>query len=412
MTTILVVEDEPDVEALLTQKFRRRMASGEFVLRFARDGQEALDSLAADPAVDLVLADINMPRMDGLTLLARLQEANNPVATVIVSAYGDMANIRTAMNRGAFDFVTKPIDFADLETTIAKTIRYVAGMREARERRIEAERAHAALARYFSPNLAAALADGGRSPELAGARREITTIFTDVADFTRLAEALEPERLADLLNRYLTGMSDIVFAHEGTVAKIMGDALHILFGAPFEQPDHASRAVVCALDLDAFAEALRVGAAAEGIALGATRIGVHSGPALVGDFGGGRCFDYTAYGDTINTAARLETANKRLGTRLCVSAATAHGVEGFRGRPVGDLLLRGRRTPLRVLEPLRPEAAAPDAYCAAFESMAAGAPEALAAFETVARDQPHDPLAAFHLARLRAGERGVQVSLA
>lgn len=410
MTAILVVDDEPDVEALLAQKFRRRVAAGELTLRFARDGEEALQALESDPAVDLVLADINMPRMDGLTLLARLQEAEDPIATVIVSAYGDMVNIRTAMNRGAFDFVTKPIDFADLETTIAKTIRHVATLRESRERRIEAERAHAALARYFSPNLAAALADRGREADLAGARRDITTIFTDVADFTRLAETLAPERLAALLNRYLNGMSDIVFAHEGTVAKVMGDALHILFGAPLEQPDHARRAVDCALALDRFAQALRRELAGEGLALGETRIGVHSGLALVGDFGGGRYFDYTAYGDAINAAARLEAANKTLGTRICVSAETARRIPGFRGRPAGELLLRGRTSALQAFQPL--DGHAPDdAYLSAYGLLARGDPGALAAFEEAARASPDDPLAAFHLARLRRGEEGAVVTI-
>ncbi|HYI84245.1 MAG TPA: response regulator, partial [Acetobacteraceae bacterium] len=154
MTTILVVDDEPDLEALILQRFRRRIREDGMAFLFARDGVEALDLVARHPGIDLALADINMPRMDGLTLLGRLQEADDPLATVIVSAYGDMRNIRTAMNRGAFDFLTKPIDFADLEATVAKTVRHVAGLRDARARRATAERAHAALARYFSPNLA------------------------------------------------------------------------------------------------------------------------------------------------------------------------------------------------------------------------------------------------------------------
>ena len=160
---------------------------------------------------------------------------------------------------------------------------------------------------------------------------------------------------ATLLNDYLAGMTEIVFAHEGTVAKIVGDALHVLFGAPGEQPDHAARAVACALDLDAFLAVVSGDLArSRGIALGATRIGVHAGPAIVGNFGGGRFFDYTAYGDTINIAARLEAANKQLGTRICVSASVAARVAGFRGRPVGDLVLRGRTEPLRAFEPLLP----------------------------------------------------------
>jgi len=142
----MVVDDEPDLEALVTQKFRRQIRGGDITFVFARDGIEALETAARHPQLELVLADINMPRMDGLTLLERLQTADEPLTTVIVSAYGDMFNIRTAMNRGAFDFLTKPIDFADLEATIAKTLRFVGGSREARSQRAAAERAHAACA--------------------------------------------------------------------------------------------------------------------------------------------------------------------------------------------------------------------------------------------------------------------------
>src|SRR6266850_5409256 len=153
--TILVVDDEPDLEALVRQKFRRQIRDGEVKFLFARDGAEALDMLGNRGAVDMVVSDINMPRMDGLTLLQKIQEADDKKSTVIVSAYGDMSNIRTAMNRGAFDFLTKPIDFADLEMTIEKTIRHVVMMRETRRRQVEAERAHASLSRYFSPQVAA-----------------------------------------------------------------------------------------------------------------------------------------------------------------------------------------------------------------------------------------------------------------
>ena len=112
--------------------------------------------------------------------------------------------------------------------------------------------------------------------------------------------------IGPLLNEYLAGMTEIVFDHGGTVVKIIGDALNVLFGAPTDQPDHAARAVACAMALDAYAEDFRVRWRAQGVVVGATRIGINSGPALVGNFGGGRFFDYTAYGDTINIAARLE----------------------------------------------------------------------------------------------------------
>ncbi|HYZ31036.1 MAG TPA: adenylate/guanylate cyclase domain-containing protein, partial [Crenalkalicoccus sp.] len=193
-----------------------------------------------------------------------------------------------------------------------------------------------------------------------------------------------------------------------------GDGLHLLFGAPGDQPDHAERAVACALALDAFCEAFRAERRAAGIALGVTRIGLHSGPALVGDFGGGRYFDYAAHGDTINTAARLEAANKVLGTRICVSAAVAARMSGFPGRPVGDLLLRGRSEPLRAYEPLGPgraDATETGAYAAAFERLAARDPGALPAFAALVGADPADPLANFHLRRLLNGQTGVWMEL-
>jgi DNA-binding NtrC family response regulator len=131
---ILVVDDEPDVEALVLQRFRRQIRDGAVTFLFAHDGLEALSTIAENRDIDMVLSDINMPRMDGLSLLQKLQEADDKLSTVIVSAYGDMGNIRTAMNRGAFDFITKPIDFLDLETTIDRTVRHVAHTREAKRR--------------------------------------------------------------------------------------------------------------------------------------------------------------------------------------------------------------------------------------------------------------------------------------
>jgi adenylate cyclase len=409
---ILVVDDEPDLEALVTQKFRRQIRDGSVQFLFARDGVEALEVLEANRDVDMVLSDINMPRLDGLSLLEKLQAAEEQLSTVIVSAYGDMQNIRTAMNRGAFDFLTKPIDFADLEATIAKTLRHLELLREARRRQAAAERAHASLSRYFSPNLAERLASDGA--DFAGERREVTSLFTDIGGFTTLVEIVEPSVLGALLNEYLAGMTDIVFAHEGTVAKIIGDALHVLFGAPGDQPDHAARAVACALELDVFAESLRAAWALKGVVLGPTRIGAHAGPAIVGNFGGGHFFDYTAYGDTINVASRLEAANKQLGTRICVSAAVAEQVDNFLGRPVGDLVLRGRTEPLRAFEPLRPERHAQpqmEGYLEAFAKLEAGEPGALPAFAAEIGRHPDDCLASFHLRRLLNGATGTRITM-
>ena len=411
---ILVVDDEPDLETLIQQKFRHQIRDGVVSFLFARDGVDALTVLEANRDVDLVVTDINMPRMDGLSLLQKLQESDEKLSTIIVSAYGDIANIRIAMNRGAFDFLTKPIDFLDLETTIAKTLRHVEVLREARRRQAEAERAHASLSRYFSPNLAERLASDADAIDLGGQRREIATLFTDIASFTALVETLEPDVLGPLLNDYLTGMTDLVFAHDGTVAKIVGDALHVLFGAPGEQPDHAARAVACALALDEYAQTFRVRWHKKRISLGVTRIGVHAGPAIVGNFGGGRFFDYTAYGDTINIAARLEAANKQLGTRICVSAILAAKVTDFRGRPVGELLLRGRSEVLRAFEPLpakQYDDPSTKSYLEAFAKLEAGDSGAIAAFAAHVGKYADDQLASFHLKRLLNGATGTRIAM-
>ncbi|GJE44930.1 hypothetical protein AEGHOMDF_4123 [Methylobacterium soli] len=287
-------------------------------------------------------------------------------------------------------------------------------MREGRRRQLLAERAHASLSRYFSPNLAERLAGDPSGLELGGVRREVASLFTDIASFTSLVENLDPGQLADILNAYLSAMTDIVFAHDGTVAKIVGDAIHVLFGAPGDQPDHAARAVNCALALDAAAEAFRLHWRGRGIAIGVTRIGVHAGPAIVGNFGGSRFFDYTAYGDTINTAARLESANKCFGTRICVSQSVVARAGAFRGRAVGDLVLRGKQEALRAFEPLIKAAydeASLKRYQNAFAKLEAGDATAMPAFAGLVGLRPDDTLASFHLKRLLTGGTGTQIEV-
>jgi phosphoserine phosphatase RsbU/P len=143
---ILVIDDEPDLELLIRQRFRKKIRDSEYEFSFASNGRDALDIVAADQALDVILCDINMPVMDGLTFLSRFSELRAADArAVIVSAYGDMENIRLAMNRGAFDFVTKPIDFTDLELTIEKTLEHVRRMRDAREAGEQLQRLHREL---------------------------------------------------------------------------------------------------------------------------------------------------------------------------------------------------------------------------------------------------------------------------
>ena len=128
------VDDEPDMEMLIRQKFRRLIRKGEYEFVFAINGLEALAKLIEHPDIDIILTDINMPEMDGLTLLTKINELKNPILkTIIVSAYGDMGNIRTAMNRGAFDFATKPIDFSDLEITMRKALEEIKILKQAQK---------------------------------------------------------------------------------------------------------------------------------------------------------------------------------------------------------------------------------------------------------------------------------------
>ncbi|WP_136440577.1 adenylate/guanylate cyclase domain-containing protein [Pacificoceanicola onchidii] len=403
---ILVVDDEPDIESLIRQKFRREIKAGTYDIRFARDGVEALEKLASDAPIDVVFSDINMPRMDGLSFLSELVQSAEPPAVVMVSAYGDMPNIRAAMNGGAFDFLTKPIEFDDLSATLQKCLSHRDQLHQLQEETTRARAAEATLARYFAPAVIHQLTASGTAYSPASERRTSTFLFTDLENFLPLVERAEPQPVIDLLNGYLDGITRCVFDHGGTMLKIIGDGVHAVFGAPFDLDDHARAATQCALAIDAFCEDFRARQEASGVPLGKTRIGVHTGEAILGNFGGDMYFDYAAYGSAVNIASRLEGANKVLGTRICVSETTVAAYPDFTGRQIGALRLRGRDAPLRSFEPLPPEAASPEAlthYAEALEGLQAGDPEARARLVALIAANPDDALAAFHLARHLAG---------
>ncbi len=265
-----------------------------------------------------------------------------------------------------------------------------------------------AFSRYVSPNRVSYLVEHPDAMELGGRRQECSFIFTDLAGFTTLMEGIDPSEAVALLNAYLDKMIAIAFRHEGTLDRIVGDAVAIMFSAPVPQPDHRARALRCALEMDAFAHVYANDLQGRGIAFGQTRIGVHSGDVIIGNFGGSTMFDYRALGDPVNTAARLESVNKHLGTRICVSQAILDGSEGALARPVGKLVLKGKSQALQVHEPLDgrdTSAYAPlDAYRAAYQLMAQGdGPQALSVFEALALQHPNDPLVHLHLDRLREG---------
>ena len=151
---ILVVDDESDLEPLICQKFRRKIRQKEIEFFFAHDGLEALSQLKAQPDIDIVLTDINMPQMDGLTLLTHLSEQYPTIQSIIISAYGDMENIRVAMNRGAFDFLMKPLNLQDLEITMNKTLRHVQQMKEVLQKERLAQQVQAELLKHLQQEVA------------------------------------------------------------------------------------------------------------------------------------------------------------------------------------------------------------------------------------------------------------------
>lgn len=270
-----------------------------------------------------------------------------------------------------------------------------------------------AFSRYVSPNLVTHLMEHPEALELGGCRQQCSFVFTDLAGFTTLMEGLDPGAAVTLLNDYLDRMIAIAFSHQGTLDRIVGDAVAIMFSAPVPQPDHQRRALACALEMQRFAMQYANQLQARGIAFGQTRIGVHTGEVIVGNFGGNTIFDYRALGDPVNTAARLEGVNKHLGTLVCVSEATLSGCPGWPARPVGRILLKGKTHALRVFEPQDPvSVSGPDtAYENAFDLMRAELPAARPAFERLAAERPNDPLVALHLERLRSGKTGDMIAM-
>ena len=272
-----------------------------------------------------------------------------------------------------------------------------------------------AFSRYVSPNRVDYLMKNPGQLELGGKRQACSFVFTDLAGFTALMESIDPADAVTLLNRYLEDMISIAFRHQGTLDRIVGDALAIMFSAPVVQPDHAQRALDCAMEMHAFASAYAQDLQAQGIAFGHTRFGVHTGEVIVGNFGGKAIFDYRALGDPVNTAARLESVNKHLGTLICVSEATLSACANISARPVGQLVLKGKRAALKVFEPL-PEELPPgytptDEYLAAYEAVRDGDAQAQAHFERLYERYPLDPLVNLYCARLAQNELGDRIVL-
>ncbi|MBS0560237.1 MAG: adenylate/guanylate cyclase domain-containing protein [Proteobacteria bacterium] len=226
---------------------------------------------------------------------------------------------------------------------------------------LAARRLRASFEQHLAPGVVARLVADPRAVRLQGETREITALFTDIEGFTAMTERADPAELVALLDRYFDMAARVVTEHGGMVGKFVGDAVQGIFNAPLDLPDHPRRAVACALALLRETEALRGSDLGRRLGLGRTRIGIETGPAIVGDVGGSRKLDYTAYGNAMNTAARLEEANKRLGSSICIGPGTAALLDPETVREIGTLTLRGQSQEIRVVTPAALAAATPGA---------------------------------------------------
>lgn len=343
-TKILVVDDEADLELLIKQKFRRKIREGTYEFRFAHDGQQALDKLKEQPDIDIVLSDINMPVMDGLTLLTKLAEVNPVLKTVMVSAYGDMQNIRTAMNRGAFDFVCKPVDFADLEVTLEKTIGQVNQLRET----LRAIQENNILKMYVDETVINFMARPGLENRLMASESvEATVVFIDICGFTGLAEKLQADALVRLLNMYFDQMVKEIIAQGGYIDKFMGDAVMAVFRGTY----HLDRAIDAMLSVRTLLQTN-----SEPLPDGITyrpdvAIGISTGEVVSGNIGSAslKRLDYTVIGDVVNLGQRLQSVAQP-GQILITEATYQRVKESFQCRAVQEFTLKNKAQPVMTYE--------------------------------------------------------------
>ena len=343
MTKILVVDDEADLETLIKQKFRRQIREKEYEFLFASNGVEALEKIKNEVDMDIVLSDINMPEMDGLTLLGKLTEISPIIKAVIVSAYGDMDNIRTAMNKGAFDFICKPVNFEDLETTIAKAIRYVTQSRET----LQAIKENNILRMYVDKNVLSFMNRREFETSLmVNENIEATIVFIDVCGFTAITETSEPDKVVKLLNQYFDVMVKEIIAQNGYVDKFIGDAVLAVFRGEY----HLDRAIDASIAVREQIEKLPN--ETENIFFNPkVSIGLHSGEMVSGNIGSVslRRLDYTVIGDVVNTAQRLQGIAEA-GQILITESSFEKIKESFICSKVKDVMLKNKSNPVSIFE--------------------------------------------------------------
>lgn len=340
MTKILVADDEPDLETLIRQKFRQKIREQHYEFVFASNGKDALTKLEQHPDIAVVLSDINMPEMDGLTLLTKLNEVSPMSKTVMVSAYGDMDNIRTAMNRGAFDFVTKPVNFDDLERTMEKTIQHVQLMRQT----LQAIKENDILKMYVDANVLNFMSSREYEKSLmANETLEVSVSFIDICGFTAISEKEKADTVVQLLNHYFDVIVKEIIAQNGTVDKFMGDCVMAVFKGQY----HLDRAIDAALAIRSRLESLPV----ELSYTPKVAIGINSGDVISGNIGSAtlKRLDFTVIGDVVNTAQRLQALaghSQILITEDCYEKVK----QSFDCVSIGKQTLKNKEAPVHVFE--------------------------------------------------------------
>ena len=341
MTKILVVDDEKDLELLIRQKFRKQIREQLYQFTFASDGNEAIEKMKEEQGIDIVLTDINMPGMDGLTLIAKLSESNPLTKSIIISAYGDMENIRTAMNRGAYDFLCKPVNFQDLDVTIQKTINYVKQLHET----IEAIRENNILKMYVDKNVLSFMnSQEFESTLMLSENINGTVVFVDICNFTAITEKEPAEVVVKLLNRYFDLMVKEIIAQDGYIDKFMGDAVMAIFRGEF----HLDRAIEACLVLRKKIENLPN--QSEDITFNPKiSIGIHCGDMVSGNIGSANLkrLDYTVIGDTVNTAQRLQTVAKE-GQIIIAEDAYQKVKDSFHCERIDEVALKHKAKPVTI----------------------------------------------------------------
>lgn len=346
MSKILVVDDEADLELLIKQKFRKQIRTNQYEFVFASNGALALEKLETEPDIDLVLSDINMPVMDGLTLLLNLQEKHNLLKAIVVSAYGDMENIRKAMNRGAFDFIIKPIDFKDLEITIEKTLSQV----DAIKKTLQAIQENNLLKMYVDKSVLNFMNAGHLETALfQNEMIEGTVAFIDICGFTAISESQPANKVVEMLNRYFDIMVSEIIKEEGIIDKFIGDAVMAIFKGEY----HLDRALdACIAIRNSFQKEESV--LEENIFHPKVSIGVNSGEMVWGNIGSPtlKRLDYTVIGDTVNVAARIQSEAAK-GQILISNSSYDLVSEAFICKHVDKLKLKNKKEPLDVYEVIK-----------------------------------------------------------